>query len=57
VQLPASEPGVFAVGAGALEQIVTVLHNPQLTGDPERGVRGAGTSARAANHPPGRDNG
>jgi hypothetical protein len=34
----------------ALEQIITVLHDPQLAGAPDQGVRGAGTSARAANH-------
>jgi hypothetical protein len=39
----------------ALEQIITVLHDPQLAGDPEQGVRGAGTGARAANQPINRD--
>ncbi len=38
----------------ALPKIITVLGDPQL--DDEQAVRGAGTSARAANQPAGEDN-
>ncbi|MDQ3722082.1 MAG: tyrosine-type recombinase/integrase [Actinomycetota bacterium] len=41
----------------ALEQIITVLHDPQLAADAQQGVRGAGTSARPANQPRNNDNG
>jgi integrase len=36
----------------ALQQIITVLGDPQLAENPKQAVRGAGTSARAANQPP-----
>ena len=35
----------------ALEKIITVLRDPQLAEQPDRAVRGLGTSARAANQP------
>jgi len=35
----------------ALEKIITVLADPQLAENPRQGIRGAGTSARAANQP------
>jgi len=35
----------------ALQQIITVLKQPEVTEHPERAVRGSGTSARAANEP------
>ena len=35
----------------ALEKIITVLRQPELTEHPDQAVRGPGTTARAANHP------
>ncbi|HTP19009.1 MAG TPA: tyrosine-type recombinase/integrase [Solirubrobacteraceae bacterium] len=37
----------------AVQQIITVLKQPEVTEHPERAVRGSGTSARAANEPAG----
>jgi hypothetical protein len=37
----------------ALEKILVVLKDPQLAENPGHGIRGAGTSARAANQPAG----
>jgi len=39
----------------ALQQIITVLNDPQLAERGDQAVRGAGTSARAANQPAGDD--
>ena len=35
----------------ALEKIITVLKQPELTEHPDQAVRGPGTTARAANPP------
>jgi hypothetical protein len=39
----------------ALETIITVLQQPELTEHPDQGIRGPGTGARAANQPAERD--
>jgi hypothetical protein len=35
--------------------MIPVLRGPHLAGEPNQGVRGAGTSARAANQPLGNE--